>query len=169
MDKRTIYNIARNVKASDFFNSMDGYFELDEEIYKACFEFYSSSINESNGKNLKKIKIDGYTERINKINDAYNNIKEPNDEYHKYLESIGIDFLKGNVAEQIVKIGNKYLRKLSKLKEEDGDNEKNDDFFIFESVLIDLSSIMGYEISKDISIVEFTLYINKAKNKIKNG
>ena len=161
---KQIIRIVRNVKAIDFFEYMDGFTDsMSEDTFKLCYDFYKES-NNGHKKSIKELQVDGFIDRIKKMEDALANIKEPFDDHYNYLIKLGVKFENGTSSKDFVRIINRAIKKLKTLKEEELKTAKSEEYVPFEELIISLELMFKYSISLDISLLQFVLYIEKSKN-----
>ena len=163
MDKRTIYNIVKVVKAIDFFDQLyNGINTLDDELFVLVYEYYAE--NSDSSKTIKNIQLKGFANRSNNLFNAAKNVREIGDVHYNLLIESGIDFTKGDTFGQISKKLKRYDFKIKKLKKtNETESEDKDEVFIFEEIIIRLSMIFKFDINTDISIVQFMIYNKLAK------
>lgn len=161
MDRGTLIRILRGVKAVDFFDTINGVdVGIADDLMIACKEHYMSSLLIK--KSPDRIRIEGFKDRLEKIEFAVENINEEGDEHHIYLEKVGLKF-DGNILDNLSKLKTKYSHKLTKLIEKDNPKGEDGDVNALEDQLAVLSSIFKFRIPPDISLVEFIAYINQSK------
>jgi len=163
MDEPTSTRIVRNVRAVDFFDSLEGLdSNIDNETISICIDYFKKV---SKLKGVKDLRITGFKDRLDKIDYAIENIDKVGDEHHLFLEGLGVKFDE-NLLDNIGFIKRKYKAKLAKLEVVDSDTEE--EFEPFESRLIRLEMIYKFSISIDISLVKFLYYVKHAKD-VTNG
>ena len=166
MDRGQIITVIRSVSAIDFFDSMNGVDKgIEDELLIVCKEYYVNSLDIK--KSAKDIRVNGFKDRLEKIEYSVKNINEEGDEHHLYLESVGLKF-NDNILDNLSVLKKRYNHKLNKLVSEDATKDSESGEVVLEEQLSTLSAMFGFRIPPDISLVEFIAYIKQSK-KQNNG
>ena len=168
MDKRSLYDIARKVRADDFFEYIYGVTSpLDEDIFNICKEYYEGE-DGGGKKEMKSIQKDALTSRRGEMYFAAKNVSEVNDKYYNLLKKHGIVFENGDALGQLKKILRRDGVKLDRMNnaEKVASTKLNDtSIFKFEEALINLGMSLEITINKDLSLVEYLIYVKINKER----
>ena len=170
MDERTIIRIIRSVKAIDFFNEMDGADVMDTELFDVCSVFLKTHLG-SQKKSVIQMKIDGYNERIEKMMYAQKHVKKVGDEHYNLLVSYGVEFEEGKTVESFLKVGNRFIHKLKKLKEGEEEQIKSvkDKTSEYEESVANMSYALKIKLDVNMSLAEYVAYVKLYKKIISDG